>query len=196
MVSSSRRDVSQSGWQLLVRHERGGPLGAFASELHRRDLAISFGVLFLLVALVAVLIVTSLRANRLAKLQMDFVTAISHELRSPLTSSGLPLKTSRMAWFAPENRSINMDASSRNRRGSSRVSWKKCCCCRNSRRPSSLQSPAAGSIRDRRCRTGRTADLVEAAKFSLERDIPANLPKVRAICLRYQQCLQNLITMH
>ena len=72
-------------WRLVLRHRRGGALGAFVADSRRRDLAISFGVLFLLVISIAILIVTSTRAQRLAKLQMDFVTAVSHELRTPLT---------------------------------------------------------------------------------------------------------------
>jgi two-component system, OmpR family, sensor histidine kinase SenX3 len=72
-------------WQLLVRHRRGGPLGAFAAELRRRDLALSFGILFLLVVSMGMLITTARRAQSLAKLQMDFVTTVSHELRTPLT---------------------------------------------------------------------------------------------------------------
>ena len=76
---------SDQDWQLIVKHRRGGPLGAFGAELRRRDLAISFGVLFLLVLSMGMLIVTSYRAQRLAKLQMNFVTTISHELRTPLT---------------------------------------------------------------------------------------------------------------
>ena len=72
-------------WRLIVRHRRGGALGAFVADSRRRDLAISFGVLFLLVISMAILIITSTRAQRLAKLQMDFVTAVSHELRTPLT---------------------------------------------------------------------------------------------------------------
>jgi signal transduction histidine kinase len=70
---------------LVLRHRRGGALGAFVADSRRRDLAISFGVLFLLVISIAILIITSTRAQRLAKLQMDFVTAVSHELRTPLT---------------------------------------------------------------------------------------------------------------
>ena len=61
------------------------PLGAFVVEMRRRDLAIGFGVLLVLVINMAMLIVTSHRAQRLAQLQMDFVTAVSHELRTPLT---------------------------------------------------------------------------------------------------------------
>ena len=72
-------------WRLVVRHRRGGALGAFVAEMRRRDLAIGFGVLLVLVINMAMLIVTSHRAQRLAQLQMDFVTAVSHELRTPLT---------------------------------------------------------------------------------------------------------------
>ena len=72
-------------WRLIVRHRRGGALGAFIADSRRRDLAISFGVLLLLVISMGILIFTSTRAQRLAKLQMDFVTAVSHELRTPLT---------------------------------------------------------------------------------------------------------------
>jgi len=80
------RDVgADKDWRLIVRHRRGGALGAFIADSRRRDLAISFGVLFLLVVSMAILIITSTRAQRLAKLQMDFVTAVSHELRTPLT---------------------------------------------------------------------------------------------------------------
>jgi signal transduction histidine kinase len=51
----------------------------------RRDLALSFGILSLLVVSVGMLIITTRRAQSLAKLQMDFVTTVSHELRTPLT---------------------------------------------------------------------------------------------------------------
>lgn len=72
-------------WRLFVRHRRGGPLGAFAAELRRRNLALSFGILFLLVASMGMLMITARRAQFLARMQMDFVTTVSHELRTPLT---------------------------------------------------------------------------------------------------------------
>ena len=62
-----------------------GRIGSFRREIRRRDLAIGFGVLLVLVINMGMLIVTSHRAQRLAQLQMDFVTAVSHELRTPLT---------------------------------------------------------------------------------------------------------------
>ena len=83
------RDTPPSDdWQLVVRHRRGGPLGAFVADMQRRGLALSFGALFLLVLSLSMLVITSIRAQRLARLQMDFVTAVSHELRTPLTIIG------------------------------------------------------------------------------------------------------------
>lgn len=80
-----RNSAQDLDWRLVVRHRRGGALGAFVSEMQHRDLAIGFGVLLVLAINMAMLIVTSHRAQRLAQLQMDFVTAVSHELRTPLT---------------------------------------------------------------------------------------------------------------
>jgi signal transduction histidine kinase len=75
-------------WQLLVRHRRGGPLGAFTAELHQRDLALSFGILVLLLLSMLMLLISTRRAQHLARLQMEFVATVSHELRTPLTVIG------------------------------------------------------------------------------------------------------------
>ena len=72
-------------WHLVVRHRRGGPLGSFVADMQRRHLAVSFGALLLLVVSMGMLVAASNRAQRLAQLQLDFVTAVSHELRTPLT---------------------------------------------------------------------------------------------------------------
>ena len=54
-----RGDAEAVDWRLVVRHRRGGPLGAFVVEMRRRDLAIGFGVLLVLAVNMAMLIVTS-----------------------------------------------------------------------------------------------------------------------------------------
>jgi hypothetical protein len=83
-----RQTPPSDDWQLVVRRRRGGPLGAFVADMQRRGLALSFGALCLLVLSLSMLVITSIRAQRLARLQMDFVTAVSHELRTPLTIIG------------------------------------------------------------------------------------------------------------
>jgi signal transduction histidine kinase len=68
---------------LLVQHESGS-LEAAVENVRRRNLAISFGVLLLLTISVGVLTLSSRRAHRLARQQMEFVAGVSHELRTPV----------------------------------------------------------------------------------------------------------------
>ncbi len=76
---------SDSGrWQMFVRH-RAGSLEAVVAQARWRNVAVTAGVLLLMMASVAALITYTRRAQRLADLQMDFVAGISHELSTPLT---------------------------------------------------------------------------------------------------------------
>lgn len=70
-------------WRLVVQHSRGS-LEAAVSSARRRNLAISFGMLLLLSISVALLAISSRRAQRLARQQMEFVAGVSHELRTPI----------------------------------------------------------------------------------------------------------------
>jgi signal transduction histidine kinase len=72
-----------SQWQIVVRH-RAGSLGAAVARLRWRNLAVSFSLLFLLAGSMALIILLTRRAQRLAGLQMEFVAGVSHELRTPL----------------------------------------------------------------------------------------------------------------
>ncbi len=76
-------DTRDGGWTLVVRH-RGGSLDAVVDGLRARNLAVSFGVLLLLAVAMATVIASTRRAQRLARLQMDFVAGVSHEFRTPL----------------------------------------------------------------------------------------------------------------
>jgi signal transduction histidine kinase len=73
----------KADWQMVVRH-RSGSVQAATVELRHRDLAVSLGVLVILAAGMALIVISAQRAQRLARIQMDFVAGISHELRTPL----------------------------------------------------------------------------------------------------------------
>jgi signal transduction histidine kinase len=182
-------------WQLIVRHRRGGPMGAFVNELRRRDLMISFGVLFLLVVSMAMLMITSYRAQRLAKLQMNFVTTISHELRTPLTvissaadniAHGVVEGRQQLAQYGSVIGSHARQLSglveqillfAANREGRQRY---------NSRLlgvPEIIETALAS-----------TADLIRTAEFTVEANIDKDLPPVMGDLAALSQCLQNLIT--
>jgi len=67
-----------------VAKHKSGSVEAAVSGLRRRNLMASFGVLIVLGLTMALIVVPSQRARRLARLQMDFVAGVSHELRTPL----------------------------------------------------------------------------------------------------------------
>lgn len=86
-ASSSGAAVSptaQTGrWRLSARH-RGGSLEETVDAMRRRNLTVSFGILLLLAASGALLIVLLNRSQLFARRQTDFVASVTHELRTPL----------------------------------------------------------------------------------------------------------------
>jgi signal transduction histidine kinase len=78
-----RRD--SGAWQLLVKH-RDGTLEEAVAAVRRRNLAISLGILALLGATAGMMFVTTQRAQRLARQQIEFVAGVTHELNTPLTA--------------------------------------------------------------------------------------------------------------
>ena len=75
--------AENGAWQLLLKH-RSGSLGAVVASARRRNLAISFGILLMLAVSVGMILLSTRRAGRLARQQMEFVAGVSHELRTPL----------------------------------------------------------------------------------------------------------------
>jgi hypothetical protein len=74
--------LSNSGhglWQLRVHHS--GSLEAIVVQARRRNLALSVGLLLLILATIASLVRFSRRAQAVAELQMNFVAGVSHELQ-------------------------------------------------------------------------------------------------------------------
>ena len=182
-------------WQLIVRHRRGGPMGAFANELRRRDLMISFGVLLLLVVSMAMLMITSYRAQRLAKLQMNFVTTISHELRTPLTVissaadniahgvvEGKQQLTQYGSVIGNQARQLSglveqILLFAATREGRQRYN------SRLLKAPEIIETALAN-----------TSGLIRSAQFAVEQNIESGLPPVMGDLSALSQCLQNLIT--
>ncbi len=72
-----------AAWRLVVKDAAGSVETAIAQARHR-NLALAFGVLLILAASFALMIVATQRARRLAAQQLEFVAGVSHELRTPL----------------------------------------------------------------------------------------------------------------
>ena len=83
-------DAPPAYWRLVVRR-RGVPLGEIVAAARRRDLAVSFAILALLLGSFVLLAVLARRAERLRVQQLEFVAGITHEINTPLaalTSAG------------------------------------------------------------------------------------------------------------
>lgn len=76
-------DGDQYGWRLQVQH-RDGSIESFVTKERRRSLGIGFGLLFLLGAGISVVYFSAMRARNFAQRQLDFVSSVSHEFRTPL----------------------------------------------------------------------------------------------------------------
>jgi signal transduction histidine kinase len=77
-------ETNGEAWRLVLKN-RAGSLESLVNMERRRNLALSFGVLLLLVGSTFMLMLATQRARSLAKQQMEFVAGVSHELRTPLT---------------------------------------------------------------------------------------------------------------
>jgi signal transduction histidine kinase len=70
-------------WQLIAQHPSGS-LGTAVGSWRLRNLAISLGLLSVLAGSLVLVLSVARRAERFAKLQMEFVAGVSHELCTPL----------------------------------------------------------------------------------------------------------------
>lgn len=184
-----------SDWQLVVRHRRGGALGAFVAQTRRRDLAISFSLLLLLVLSMTVWLIVVNRAQRLARLQMNFVAAVSHDLRTPLTviasaadniAHGLVREQEQLAHYGT---TIGRQA----RKLSELVDRVLLFAASRESAHRYSPQPIDISVAIDTALEG-TAELIQASRVVVERDVESNLPAVTGDPVGLLQCLQNLMT--
>jgi hypothetical protein len=78
-VSVQRSTLSGDGqWRLVAKH-RAGSLEAAVAAARTRNFALSSSILAMLAAAIGLIVVSARRADRLARQQLEFVAAVSHE---------------------------------------------------------------------------------------------------------------------
>ncbi len=180
-------------WKLVARH-RAGSLEAAVTSARRRNTALSFGVLLLMAATVAVLARTARRAERLARQQIEFVAAVSHELRTPVSvigaaaenlADGVVVDPSRVKAYGSR-----IQAESR-RLGDTveRVllyAGIEAGHAVGHRAPLSVGTLVGEAV-------ASSQDLVGEAGFAIETTVPEGLPPVMVDAPALRSCLANLI---
>lgn len=184
-----------ANWQLVATHAAGS-LDAAVGQARRRSLLVSFGILLLLAGSVALIFVSTHRAQRLARRQVEFVAGVTHELRTPLAvicSAGENLADG-VIDDRKQVRRYGEVIHREGRRLSEMVEQVlEFAGAQSGRRELELAPVEVVSLIDNAlasCRAG--ANQGEPA-CEIERDVPANLPRVLANAAALTRSLQNLL---
>ena len=181
-------------WMLLLQH-RTTPLQAIAAEIWRRNILTGGVVLLLLTIDMGLIVIASRRAHNLAKLQLNFVASVSHELLTPLAAiyctgqnamDGLiqakpdliehgSIITGQTRQLIDLVRQILMFASTD-----------------SGKNPYSLRPLSVSEILQ--CVRKDVAVLVEGSGFTVEEHVETGLPFVMGDLHALSHCLQNLIS--
>jgi signal transduction histidine kinase len=185
--------MDQAGWQLVVKHQSGS-LEAAVNSLRTRNLIVSFSVLVLLGVTMTLIVVGAQRARRLAQMQMDFVTGVSHEVRTPLAAISSAAENISHGVITDPQQVVRYGNSilRQSRQLSSLVEQVLLFASTQQKNRHYELRPVAISEVIESALEGTTA-IVNRAGFTVEKQIEAQLPTIEADFGALTQCLQNLI---
>jgi two-component system, OmpR family, sensor histidine kinase SenX3 len=181
-------------WQLVVKHRSGSVEDAVAAG-RRKNLAVSFGILLVLVVGMGMLVVSTGRAQRLAGLQVEFVAGVSHELRTPLAviSSAADNLAAGVVEANEHVRQYGTLIGTEVHRLSGMVEQILLFASGEARqRPYEIRPVDVGEIVDR-VLSGADG-MIDEADFTVDKQIQPGLPPALADAGALTQCLQNLIS--
>lgn len=186
--------LAGDSWQLLARH-KGGSLESVVAADRRRNLLLSFGVLLVLALSMALIIISTQRARRLARLQMEFVAGVSHELRTPVAVICSAADNLAEGFVGAKDQVKEYGALIRNegRRLAGMIEQILRFAAGQSRPASYTLGPVPVSAAIARV-LADIAALPEAEGFTVEREIEPDLPPVRADAAALAHCLGNLLS--
>ena len=180
-------------WTLQVQHASGS-LDAYLANTLRRNLTLGFGILVLLAAAIAAIIISAMRSKMLAQRQIDFVSSVSHEFRTPIAviySAGENLADGVAADKVQVER-YGVLIKGEGRKLSSMVEQiLEFAGARSGRRRFNFAETDVANVIDSALKECRP--LIEETKFLVETDISSTLPTVNADRTALSQAIQNLI---
>ncbi len=187
-------EITSGSWQLVVKHQSGS-LDIAVNSIRKRNLAISFSILILLAISMGMVLISTRRAESLAKQQMEFVAGVSHELRTPLAvicSAGENLADGVVSNFDQVKRYGGL-VKSEGRRLSEMVEqilefagWQ------SHRKTYNLQPTSVEEVINNSIFACKT--LITETNFQVTTSIDNDLPLVTADRAALQRAVQNLIT--
>jgi signal transduction histidine kinase len=180
-------------WLVALKH-RAGSLDAAVASARRRNLAISFGILLLLSISIAMIVVSTRRAERLARQQMEFVAGVSHEMRTPLAvicSAGENLADGVIEEGEQVRRYGSLIESEGRRLSEMIEQALEFAGIQSGRKAYALQPADTNRILE--SARAACAPLIAEGGFTVESRIAANLPAIAADAAALSRAIQNLL---
>jgi signal transduction histidine kinase len=82
-IVAMRTSGEDDPWTLNVQHVSGS-INSFIDAERNKSFAIGLGIYMLLVGAIVAIVLSAMRSKRYARQQIDFVSSVSHEFRTPL----------------------------------------------------------------------------------------------------------------
>ena len=183
----------ESSWFLLVKN-RQGSLEAAVARLRFRNLGVSFGILLVLAATMAMVVLASQRARKLAELQMDFVTGVSHELRTPITVISSAAENIADGLVEDKQQIARYGTAIKNQAAQLKQLVEQILLFASSRHGKQPYTLRPANVEDViELALANSAELIRSAGIAVERSLQPRLPAVMVDTQAMSQCLQNLI---
>lgn len=189
-------ETTAGGWQLVVTHAAGS-LDAAVAAARRRSLLVSFGILLLLAGSVALIFVSTHRAQTLARRQVEFVAGVTHELRTPLAvicSAGENLADGVIDNRQQVRRYGEVIHREGRRLAEMVEQVLEFAGAESGRRELKLAPVAVESVIDAALAACRAGTRTGEPDFEIERDVAAGLPPILADAGALGRSLQNLLS--
>jgi signal transduction histidine kinase len=180
-------------WALNVQHSAGS-LENFVALARRKSLAVSFGILLLLGVSIVLIFVSAQRAKLFAQKQIDFVSAVSHEFRTPLAviySAGENLTDGVVNSETQVAKYGNLIKREGKKLSAMVEQILEFAGANSGRKKYDLRETDVKNLIENALR--ECQPLLEEKDFSVEREIAENLPKVTVDANALSQAIQNLI---
>ena len=192
-VFESKLPDENSAWTLNVQHTAGS-LEQFIINTRRKNLAISFGILSLLGVSIVLIFLSAQRAKLFAQRQIDFVSAVSHEFRTPLAviySAGENLADGVAKEELQVSRYGNLIKGEGKKLTKMVEQILEFAGANSGRKKYDLRETEVGQIIKNAL--AECKPLLEEKNFEVETEIAENLPKIAADKNALTQAIQNLI---
>jgi signal transduction histidine kinase len=185
--------VGNGLWEIRIRH-RAGSLDAAVSGTSRRQLAFSFGILLLLCGSIVAIVISTRGARMLAQQQIEFVAAVTHELRTPIAAIRIAGQNLADGLVKDGEKTIRYGnlITQESRRLSGMIEQVLEFAGRQSyRRRMDLQNVAVIELVDNAL--SDTKSVAQERGFQIETEVQPGLPQIKADELSLRRALKNLL---